>query len=82
MSGGQRRSEVGVRRAEARRSAESAERTVPGTPEDTCSNCKGSGWDSTQHFDDQPAEPHACGYCQGGTYSGQLATPQSAERQP
>lgn len=41
--------------------------------EDICTNCKGSGWDSTSHFDDQPAEPHACGYCRGGTYSGQSA---------
>ena len=48
--------------------------TQPGTPEDVCTNCKGSGMDATSHFDDQPAEPHACGYCQGGTYSGQSIT--------
>lgn len=28
-----------------------------------CSNCNGSGMDSTKHFDEHPAEVHQCGYC-------------------
>jgi hypothetical protein len=43
------------------------------TPEDVCSNCNGTGMDSTKHFDEYPAEPHPCDYCRGGTYSGQPA---------
>lgn len=36
-----------------------------------CDNCDGTGWDSTKHFAEHPAEAHQCGYC-GGTGLGKL----------
>lgn len=37
----------------------------PEPTEDVCTNCAGSGMDGTKHFDEQPSEPHQCGYCGG-----------------
>ncbi len=41
--------------------------TEYGPWEEVCSNCDGSGMDSTDHgFEGQPAEVHPCGYCREG----------------
>lgn len=48
-------------------------RSQPGTPVDICTSCGGTGIDYTWHEGATAAEVHPCGYCQGGTYSGQPA---------
>lgn len=49
-----------------------------GLSSDICTTCNGSGMDATWHEGATVAERHACGYCQGGTYSGRLLGPRDA----